>query len=153
MSNKNKLHYIAITGIIIKNSKYLITKRAPHEKAFPNRWTVPGGKLETEDYTYRNKDTDDCWYDVFEDLLRREVKEEVDLEIENINYLTNATFIRPDNIPVLVISLYADYKSGEVKLCEDMTDYAWVKADEVGKYDLIGGIDDEIKQVNRIMSK
>ena len=28
-----KLHYVVVTGIIIKNGKFLITKRSPKEKA------------------------------------------------------------------------------------------------------------------------
>ncbi len=46
MYDSNKAHYIVVTGVIIKDGKYLITKRSPNEKAFPNQWTVPGGKLE-----------------------------------------------------------------------------------------------------------
>ena len=50
MYDKNKAHYVVVTGIIIKDGKFLITKRAPTEKAFPNEWTVPRGKLELDDY-------------------------------------------------------------------------------------------------------
>lgn len=152
MNNQNKLHYVAITGIIVKDGKYLICQRAGHEKAFPNRWTVPGGKLEAEDYTCRPKDTADCWYNVFDDLLRREVKEEVDLEIDNIKYLTHATYLGRDDTPSLVISLFADYKAGDVKLCNDLIDHAWITAKEIKNYDLIGGIDHEIADVDKILN-
>ena len=57
MFDPNKAHYLVVTGIILKDGKYLITKRSPAEKAFPNLWTVPGGKLELNDYTKRPKDT------------------------------------------------------------------------------------------------
>ncbi|GAI15302.1 unnamed protein product, partial [marine sediment metagenome] len=57
MYNKNLLHYIVVTGILVKDGKYLIVKRADWEKAFPGRWTVPGGKLEVLDYALREKDT------------------------------------------------------------------------------------------------
>jgi len=147
--DENKAHYVVVTGIVIKDRKYLITKRAAHEKAFPSRWTVPGGKLEKDDYTSRPKDTDHHWYNVFETLLRREVLEETNLEIKNIKYLTSLSFIRPDNFPVVVISLYADYDSGDVKLCEDMTDYAWVTLEEAKKYDLIEGIYEELEMLDQ----
>ena len=145
----NKAHYVVITGIVVKDGKYLITKRASHEKAFPNKWTVPGGKLEVSDYSKRKKDTSDHWYNVCEDVLRREIKEETNLEIENIRYLTNLTFIRPDNIPVFIISLYADYKDGKIELCKDMQDYAWVSLEEAKNYDLIAGIYEEIEMLDR----
>lgn len=47
---ENNLHEIAITAIIIKDGKYLITRRSPNKKRFPSMWTVPGGKLEVNDY-------------------------------------------------------------------------------------------------------
>ena len=51
MKNKEFLHEIAITAIIVKKGKYLITKRSSNKKRFPGKWTVPGGKLETDDST------------------------------------------------------------------------------------------------------
>src|SRR3989338_8085339 len=71
----NKAHYVAVTAIIVKDGKFLIVKRAPGEKTFPNKWTVPGGRLEVDDYTKKPKDTADAWYDVAEELVRREVRE------------------------------------------------------------------------------
>lgn len=151
MAKEDKLHYVVVTGIIIKDSKYLIARRAAHEKAFPNKWTVPGGKLEVDDYINKPKDTHDHWYNILEDLLKREVREEVGLEINNIRYLTDLAFIRPDNIPVVVISLYTDYASGEVKLDDDHTDFAWVTLDEAESYDLIDGIYEELKMLEKIL--
>lgn len=145
MTDKNLLHYVVVTGILIsKEGKFLIAKRAEWEKAFPGRWTVPGGKLEVLDYILRDKDTPHHWYNIFEDLLKREVKEEVALDIENIDYITSMVYIRPDKIPCLIVSLYANAKSENVKLCNALTDYAWVTLEEAKNYDLIEGIYDEL---------
>ena len=46
-----RLHFVVVTGIIVKGDKFLIMKRAAHEKAFPNKWTVPGGKLVYHEYS------------------------------------------------------------------------------------------------------
>jgi 8-oxo-dGTP pyrophosphatase MutT (NUDIX family) len=110
------LHEVAITAIIIKDGKFLIIKRSKNKKRFPNMWTVPGGKLETNDYINLPKETKDYWYNVLEKVLRREVEEEVGLEIENIEYVTSLATIHQDGAPSLVISCMADYVSGEVKL-------------------------------------
>jgi 8-oxo-dGTP pyrophosphatase MutT (NUDIX family) len=145
-----KAHYVVVTGIIIKDGKYLITKRAPHELAWPNRWTVPGGKLEAKDYENREADTAaGQWYNVCERLLKREVMEETGLKIKNIKYLTSLVFKRPDNIPVVVLSLFADHDEGEVRLCKDLTEYAWVTLEEAKKYDLIDGIYEEIEMLDK----
>lgn len=143
----NKAHYVVATAIIIKDGKYLITKRSPKEMAFPNRWTVPGGKLELKDYKDKPKDTASHWYNVLENLLKREVIEETSLEIRNIRYLTSLTFIRPDDIPVLVLSFFADHKKGDVQLSQDLVDYAWVTLGQAKRYDLIEGIYEELEML------
>lgn len=149
MYDSNKAHYISVTGIIVKDGKFLITKRAPSEKAFPNRWTVPGGKVEAKDYSCRQKDSHDAWYNVFEDVLRREISEETSLKIKNIRYLTNLVFMRPDNVPCVVVSLFADFDSGEVKLCSALTEYKWVDLAQAKNFDLISGIYEELKMVEK----
>jgi len=146
-----KAHYLVVTGIIIKNGKFLITKRSPTEKVFPGKWTVPGGKVEKKDYINSPKDTSEHWYNVFENVLKREVMEETGLEIKNIRYLTNLSFVRPDNIPTFIISLYADHHEGEVKLSEDMTDHAWVTLEEAKNYDLIEGIYEELVMLDKVL--
>ena len=150
MYDQNKAHYVVVTAIVIKDGKFLIAKRSATEKVSPNRWTVPGGKLELNDYIKRPKDTSMHWYNVFEEALRREVMEEAGLKIKNIKYLTSLAYMRHDGIPTVAISFFADYAGGEVKLCQDLTEYAWVSLEEAKNYDLIDGIWDEIRQVEEI---
>jgi len=149
MDNK---HLIAVTGIIVNNGKYLITKRALHKKAFPGKWTVPGGNLELTDYINKEKDTSVHWYNVLEQVLRREILEEVGLEVENLGYVTSLVFIKGDE-PMLIISLYCDYKSGEVKLDDESCDFAWVSLEEAKNYDLIEGIYEELVMLDKLLKE
>ena len=143
------LHEVVITAIIVKDGKYLITRRAPTKECFGGMWTVPGGKLETNDYVNLPKDTKDYWYNVLEQVLRREVKEEVGLAIKNIEYVTSLATIHADGAPSLVISCMADWEGGEVILQENETDrYVWVSLDEAKSYDLIDGIYDELRMAD-----
>src|SRR3989344_3166906 len=152
MYDENKAHYVVATCIILKGGKYLIAKRSANEKAFPNKWTVPGGKLEVNDYSKRKEDTSaGQWHNVCETLLRREEMEEVGLNIKNIGYITSLAFIRPDKIPALVLSFYADHDDGDVKLCKDLTEYKWVTLDEAKEYDLIDGIYEEIEMLDNYL--
>src|SRR3989344_5388096 len=143
MENK-LLHEVVITAIIGNGDKYLITRRAPNKKRFPGKWTVPGGKLETEDYINFPKETENYWYNVLEQVLRREVKEEVGLAIKNIEYVPSLATIHQDGAPSLVISCMADWESGEVSLQENETDqFVWVSLEEAKEYELLDGICDE----------
>ena len=156
MKIQNKgLHRISLTAIIYrkqgKDFKYLITQRSLDKKAFPGQWTVPGGGLETDDYVNTKKTTKDQWYFAVENSLRREIKEEVNLETGKIKYLLDIAFIRSDDIPVVILSFYCSYKSGKVKLDEDSIDYAWVTYKQAKKYDLIEGILEEIEMVDKIL--
>ncbi|MBU1557884.1 NUDIX domain-containing protein [Patescibacteria group bacterium] len=159
MIKNQELHRIALTAIIHrKNSEsefeYLITKRAENKKAFPGKWTVPGGGLETDDYTDLKPTTEaGQWYNAVENALRREVKEEVNLEVGKLDYLLDLAFIRPDGIPVIVLSYYGPYKSGEVELDEDAVEYTWVTYEEAKAYDLIDGILGEIEMVDKEVKK
>ena len=145
---------ISITAIIQKDGKYLITKRAMAKSRFPGKWTVTGGHLGPEDYENFPKDTEECWYNVLEKALAREVKEEVGLEVENVRYLTSLIIDIPieETVP-LVISCLADYKRGEVKLEEGEADEAaWVTTEEARNYDLIGGILDELVMADKLIA-
>jgi len=143
---------VAITAIIVKDGKYLITRRSKNKKRFPGMWTVPGGRLEPSDYSGFPKDTKYYWYNVLEKTLTREVMEEVGLEINNLRYVTSLANIHEDGAPSLVISCLADYKSGEVKLQEEETDrYEWVTLKESKDYELIDGIHDELAMAENVL--
>jgi 8-oxo-dGTP pyrophosphatase MutT (NUDIX family) len=142
-------HEIAVTAIIIKDGKYLVTKRSPTKKRWPNMWTVPGGRLEAKDYLEMPKDTTDYWYNVLERVLAREVKEEVGLDIKNVEYLTSLATVHKDGNPSIVISCIAEYAGGEVALqLEECDDYKWVSTDEARALPLIDGILEEFVQID-----
>lgn len=145
MGENKLLHEVAITAIVVRGGKYLITRRSKNKKRFPEKWTVPGGKLEVEDYINLPRETEFYWYNVLEKVLRREVREEVGIEIVNIEYVTSLATVHADGNPSLVISCLAEYVSGEVKLQEAETDkFAWVSLEEAKNYDLLDGIYDEL---------
>lgn len=148
-----ELHRVATTCIIYNSEgKYLVTKRSPHKKMQPNKWTVPGGGLSVDDYINTPKAYGaPQWYNSLESALIREVKEEVNVEIGKPKYLLDLTFINPAGVPCLVISYYAPYISGEVKLDEDAVEYKWVTLTEAKSLDLIKGIYEEIEMVDNLL--
>jgi len=145
-----ELHRITSTAIIHKDGKYLLLQRSLDKKAFPGKWTVPGGGLEVDDYIDLPASGAGQWYNAIEKSLRREIKEETNLEVEKLYYLVDIAFIRPDGVPAIVISYWGDYKSGEIILDDDSIKYAWVTLKEAKDYDLIEGIWEEIEMVDKI---
>jgi 8-oxo-dGTP pyrophosphatase MutT (NUDIX family) len=151
MYDTNQVHYIVVTGILVKDGKYLIAKRADWEKAFPGKWTVPGGKLKVLDYALKRKDTSEHWYNVLEDVLKKEVKEEVGLEIDDIGYVASMVYIRPDSVPCLIVSLYASPLGENIVLSKALSEYKWVDLQEANGYDLIEGIYDELVILDKFL--
>ncbi len=160
-----RLHFVVATCIVAKKeygaAKFLIAKRAPTEKAFPNKWTVPGGKLVRTEYENlpkrpyvegQKESSAPQWYNLVEWVVKKETMEEVNVEIEKPEYLTDLAFIRPDGYPVVTLSYWALYKSGEAKPGKDLTEVAWVTAEEAKNYDLIEGIAEEIEEVDKVIS-
>jgi 8-oxo-dGTP pyrophosphatase MutT (NUDIX family) len=149
-----RLHFVCVTAIIVKDGTFLITKRSLAEKAFPGKWTVPGGKFVYNEYKElpRTSETHPQWYNVAEFVLRKEVREEAGLEIEKPVYLTDLVFVRPDGYPVVTFSYAAAWKSGEVTLNHEMTEFAWVTPEQARNYDLIEGIADEIDMAAKMFA-
>ncbi len=162
-----RLHFVVATAIVAQKGddgvfRFLIAKRAPTEKAFPNKWTVPGGKLVRSEYEHLPKrpyasgmkESDaPQWYNMMEWVVRKEVMEEVNVDVKNVRYLTDLVFIRPDGYPVVTLSFWCDYVSGEAKPGKDLTAVAWVTAEEAKTYGMIEGIAEEIAEVEKIMKK
>ena len=151
-----ELHRVVATALVYKPELvYLVTKRALHKQVMPGKWTIPGGGLEVDDYIKTPPSTEGAkqWYGILENTLRREIKEEVNLEIGKPEFFIDYTFIRPDGVPVLGLSYFAPYISGEVKLDEDSVDFKWIRVDDVPQYDFIEGVDEEIKLVDEILKK
>jgi len=148
-----ELHRITSTCIIHKEGKYFLLQRSFDKKVFPGKWTVPGGGLSTDDYIDMPKTTADHWYYALENSLRREIREEAGIEVGKMSYCCDMTFIRPDNVPVIILSFYAPYQSGEIKLDHESINHAWATFDELKNHDLIEGIADEIKMVEDLIKR
>lgn len=142
------LHRIVMTCIIRKGDTFFVMKRSESSKVFPGKWSVPGGGVEAEeDYLNQPKGKGDAWHGILESALRREVEEETGLRVGSFTYLGNLFFMRPDAIPALVVRFMAEYESGEAKLEEGkFTESAWIRADEVDSYDMLGTVGAEIQE-------
>lgn len=134
---------VAVTAIIRRSSdqRFLITKRTANKKRWPNKWTVPGGQLEESDFLGKPTEINNQWYNTLEHAVAREVREEVGLEIEEIQFLCDIA------VPgTIIVSFTARAVTTDVTLqLSECDEYAWVTYEEAKQYDLIDGLLDEIK--------
>lgn len=151
-AKENKLFYFVANVVVYRESdgRCLILERSEREKVHPGRYGVPGGKLEWEQLdinkpTRLNGDVLD-FEGAVEELLAREAKEEAGIEIESgLKYINSVAFVRPDEIPVILVKFAAKYKSGEIQLEPGgFVGYAWVNEEEVKNYFCIDGIAEEV---------
>lgn len=150
-AKKNKLFYFVATSVIYhpRLKKCLIIQRSKTEKVHPGVWGITGGKLEWQDLldnniTRMNIDVPN-WEGLVEKLVKREAKEESGLTINDLHYLEDVVYLRPDKVPVVCIKFAARCKSGKVKIAPEFDDYAWVNERELENYHHMEGIDREVK--------
>jgi len=150
---------IAVTCIICKISpelgrEYLILKRSSKEVHGKEKWTVAGGTIEEQDWKEIEFKYDfPLWYDVAIRALKREVKEETGLTIGSPEYLCDCVFIHKTGVPEIVLSFFVTKFGGEVKISDEHSNYAWVRVDDLDKYNLLVDIPWEIREVDKIIVK
>lgn len=150
-AKQDKLFYVVANVIIVDPAKQacLLLKRGDDEKVLPGKWAFPGGKLEQDDVEQLIIDAGVAPIEGIDNILgklaQREAKEECGLDVqENGRIIKNKVFIRPDGVPVFMVTMVSEYSGGEVVI-EDgaIADYAWVNREDLVNYDCIDGIREE----------
>lgn len=141
--------YVSVTAIIKRSDgKMLITKRSASKKKWPNKWTVPGGRVERKDFLGTPTTTNSQWYHVLINAVKREVKEETGFEISNVKFLCDLAI--PDTIIIsFVADLFDEYDKPNLQT-EECDAYAWVDIEEAKSYDLIEGIYEELVEASYV---
>jgi 8-oxo-dGTP diphosphatase len=101
-------------AIILKGNKILVTQRSEMMN-LPFKWEFPGGKIE------KNETAENC--------LKREIKEELNLEIELIEKLGSKQF-EYESFSINLIPFVSKYLSGEIALAEHK-DFKWLTKEEL----------------------
>lgn len=91
-----------ICAIIYFKEKVLVVQRS-EKMTLPLKWEFPGGKLEL------NESEEDC--------IKREITEELNIEISLLKRLTPSFFDYP-NLSIELIPFIANYANGEIILNE-----------------------------------
>ncbi len=109
-----------VAALIKKNGKYLIARRSTGSEEVMGKWEFPGGKVEKNETE--------------EHAIEREIKEEFEMDIKALRFLTNNVCEYPSK--TIDLRLYeCKYLSGEFHL-HDHSEYKFVKKEDIVKYDL-----------------
>lgn len=125
-----KRRLIVVPIIRRTDGRYLLVKMSPHRGVFPGQWGLPGGGVEDDE--------------TIEDALRREVREELQLELltaqpiyfkaEHLEKLQSSG----ERQPMYMVFLIYRCTTHEVDpvLNEEFDAFAWVAPADLASYDL-----------------
>ena len=116
-----------VAAIIIKDDKFFIAQRN-RNKHMGLSWEFPGGKVEIGE--------------TFEIALKREIKEELNIDI-NINKKLGEENYKDDKINVKLHYFICSHFNGEIILSEH-EDSAWITKNEFKNYNFAEGDSDII---------
>ena len=100
------------TAIIIKDNKVLLLKR--NEEPFKGKWDFCGGYVQENELP--------------EETLKREIKEELNVEVKNlalINNFNGIAYWQKQDFPIITFAYVVEI-DGEIKLNDENSEYIWV---------------------------
>ena len=109
-------------GVIGYQGKILVAERRK-DKSLGGFWEFPGGKIEAGE--------------TCEQTLKREIKEEFDIEIEVGPYLMEHTFAYPDFDLKMYVYQASWNGEGKIKICDHET-YAFLTLEQMEQYPFAG---------------
>ena len=109
-----------VAAVIFREGKVLCVQRPQNSKEYiSSKWEFPGGKVEHGEDRIQ--------------ALKREILEELQLEIQNIKFLTTVEHTYPD-FHLVMHAYTCDISSGEPVLTEHV-DLKWLPVDKLDQLD------------------
>ena len=125
-----------VAALIWDNDKFMICQR-PKDKARPLLWEFAGGKVDKGETK--------------EEALKRELKEELDIEVKVMDVFTSVVH-KYDDITINLTAFNTQIIKGVPKKIEH-NDIRWIKADEIKDYDFCPADKNILKEISNESNK
>ncbi|WP_096153282.1 MULTISPECIES: NUDIX hydrolase [Bacillus] len=114
---------VNVEGAIYKENKWLLIRRSEKEEHEGGQLSLVGGKVEQEGHTT----------DIFERTVKREIWEEVGIEVDNLQYVNSSTFVTDVGEHVVDIVLLCQHVAGVAyaKSPDEVDEVLWLTTEEI----------------------
>ncbi len=110
---------VGVKVLIRRDDTYLFVRRSEAFKAGPQKWDIPGGRIEPNE--------------ALEVALAREVQEETGLSLTRVDKLLAAQdiFVADADVHVVRLTYIGKAEGDDVAISDEHDDYRWMTLDEV----------------------
>jgi len=126
---------LAVGAFILKNKKLLIVKKSPYEKVDGGLWTIPGGKIESNEGIING--------------LKREIKEEVNLDITSYKWIGENVF-ESNGFYFHAQHFLCTTNKGIIKLEKNLLEYHWLEKKEIENFKFPINIKNRILEIFKL---
>jgi mutator protein MutT len=121
---------VAVKGLIRKDGKILVVKRASHDDHKPGMWETVGGGVDEGEIPQK--------------ALEREIMEEAGIKVSIKEPFNVFSFTKDNGESKIGITFLCDYESGDVVLSDEHTEYRWIESVEFSSMESVPSLHNEI---------
>ncbi|MFT8310542.1 MAG: NUDIX domain-containing protein [Sporolactobacillus sp.] len=135
---------VIVEAAIYQGGRWLIIKRSEKEEHAAGLLALVGGKVDLSDQPN----------DVLEHALRREIKEEIAIEVSELTYVKSASFVLPDGRCALETIFLCIPKSGtpHAVSADEVAEFYWMTTEEILAHPQTPSyLKDQIVQAERVL--
>ncbi|SEM84386.1 ADP-ribose pyrophosphatase YjhB, NUDIX family [Terribacillus saccharophilus] len=118
---------VNVEGAIYRDGKWLMIKRSEKEEHAAGCLSMVGGKCDLEGVST----------DILERTLKREIFEEVGIEVEDLTYVNSSSFVTDKGTHVIDIVFLCQHITGEpyAKSMEEVGEVMWMTTEDIMVHD------------------
>ena len=126
--------FVAVKALLFDQDKFLLVKRSDKARGEHHYWELPGGRME--------------FGETPENALQRELMEETGLSANILCPLQTLSFFREEETQIVGITFLCKAESNKVRLSNEHDDFAWIRFDEITKYNIVPTVLSDLKKLD-----